>query len=88
MKADYNNEDNFKINSECKQIFNKLIKTDYFHDVDYIEDFIAKNCYVQGTDDNSELKKSKNINTFIHEANYYLGFAKKGLLGSMIFVLC
>ena len=33
MNADYNNKDNLKSNSECKQIFNDLIKMDYFHHV-------------------------------------------------------
>ena len=33
-KDDYNNKDNKKSNSECKQIFKELIKMDYFHHVD------------------------------------------------------
>ena len=81
------NKDNYKRNSECKQIFNKLIKMDYFHHVDYIEDFIATNCFIPGIDEGKRLKKYKNMNTFINLANDYLGYDKKGWLVKIIVVL-
>ena len=70
--------ENYKINSDCKQIFNKLIKMDYFHHVDYIQNFIATNCFIPGIDEGTKLKEEKNINTFIRQANDYLGYNKKG----------
>ena len=77
MKADYNNKENFKSNSECKKIFNNLTKRDYSHHVDYIEDFIATNCYIQGIDEGAKLNKENNMNTFICCENDYLGYNKK-----------
>ena len=65
MKADYKNKDNYKSNSDCKQIFNKLIKMDYFHHVELIEDFIATNCFIPGIDECMKIQKDKKMNKFI-----------------------
>ena len=50
---------------------------DYFHHVDYIEDLIAKNYFVPCIDEEKKLKKEKNMNTLICQANDYLGYNKK-----------
>ena len=50
---------------------------DYFHQVEFIEDFIATNCFIPGTDEGTKIKKDKKMNTFIFRAHDYLGYNKK-----------
>ena len=76
INSDYNKEDNFKSNSIRKKIFKKLIKMDYFHHVELIEDFIAKNIFSPGIDEGKKIKKNKKMNKFIGRANDYLGYNK------------
>ena len=77
MKEDYNNKNNYKSNSKCKQIFKELIKMDYFHHINFIEDIIATNCFFPVIDEGTKMQKDKKMNTFICLADDYLGYNKK-----------
>ena len=71
-----NNEDSFKSNRECKEIFKELIKMDYFHHVEFLDYFKATHCFVPGIYEGTKIQKYKKMNTFIHLANDYLGYNK------------